>query len=112
MDGACLPPLWQDLVAGMASFLHQRHAWRLAVLLLGALFARGRRTVTSWLRAAGVGPGFAAYYYFLAAVGRRAPLLAGHLLQGAVPRLAPPGPLVFALDDSPTERYGPRVQGP
>jgi hypothetical protein len=111
MDGAFLPPFWQDLVAGMAGLLHQRHAGRLAVLLLGALFARGRRTVTSWLRAAGVGPGFAAYYYFLAALGRRAPLLAGHLLQGAVLRLAPQGPLWFALDDSPTKRYGRHVQG-
>ncbi len=111
MDGAFLPPPWQDLVAGMAAFLHQRHAGRLAVLLLGALFARGRRTVTTWLRAAGVGAGFAAYYYFLAALGRRVPLLAGHLLQGAVLRLAPSGPLLFALDDSPTARYGRHVQG-
>jgi hypothetical protein len=52
----------------MVSFLHRHHAWRLADLLLGALFAKGRRTVTSWLRAAGVGPGFAALYYFLAAL--------------------------------------------
>jgi DDE superfamily endonuclease len=111
MDGASLPPLWQDVVAGMASLLHQRHGWRLAVLLLGALFAKGRRTVTSWLRAAGVGPGFAAYYYFLAALGRQAPLLAGLLLQRAVLRLAGEGPLLFALDDSPTQRYGRHVQG-
>jgi len=111
MDGACLPPLWQDLVAGMASFLHQRHAWRLAVLLSGALFATGRRTVTSWLRAAGVGPGFSAYYYFLAALGRCAALPAGLLLQRSLCRLAPEGPLLFALDDSPTQRYGRHVQG-
>jgi hypothetical protein len=95
----------------MASFLHQRLAWRLAVLLLGALFARGRRTVTSWLRAAGVGRGFPAYYYFLAALGRRAALPAGLLLQRALLCLAPDGPLLFALDDTPTKRYGAKVQG-
>ncbi|MCA1820060.1 MAG: transposase [Halobacteriales archaeon] len=111
MDLPFLPPPWQALVAGMASFLHQRHAWRLAVLLLGALFAKGRRTVTSWLRAARVGTGFAAYYYFLAALGRHADLLAGTLLQRALLGLAPGGPLLFALDDSPTKRYGPKVQG-
>jgi hypothetical protein len=111
MDLPSLPLLWQDLAAGMASFLHQRHAWRLAVLLLGALFAKGRRTVTAWLRAAGVGPGFAAYYYFLAALGRRADLVAGLLLQRALLRLAPAGPLLFAVDDSPAKRYGPHVQG-
>jgi hypothetical protein len=111
MDLRFLPVLWQDLARGMASFLHQRHAWRLAVLLLGALFARGRRTVTSWLRAARVGRGFPGYYYFLAALGRGADLLAGHLLQRALLALAPGGPLLFALDDSPTKRYGPKVQG-
>ena len=111
MDLPFLPPLWQDLAAGLASCLHQRLAWRLAVLLLGALFAHGRRTVTSWLRAAQVGPGFAAYYYFLAALGRHTDVLAALLLRRALSLLAPDGPLLFALDDSPTKRYGPHVQG-
>jgi hypothetical protein len=111
MDGACLPPLWQDLVAAMASFLHQRHAWRLSVVLVGALFATGRRTVTSWLRAAGIGPGFSAYYYFLASLGRHTALPSSQLLQQSVLRLACDGPLLFALDDSPTQRYGRHVQG-
>lgn len=111
MDLPFLPPFWQELVAGMAFFLHQRHAGRLAVLLLGALFANGRRTVTSWLRAAHVGRGFAAYYYFLAALGRQTDFLAGLLLRSAWGWLAPDGPLLFAIDDSPTQRYGPHVQG-
>jgi len=111
VDLPFLPPLWQDLAAGLASCLHQRHAWRLAVLLLGALFAKGRRTVTSWLRAAHVGRGFAAYYYFLAALGRHTDWLAGLLLRRALAVLAPDGPLLFAVDDSPTKRYGPHVQG-
>jgi hypothetical protein len=111
VDLPYLPLLWQELAARLASCLHQRHAWRLAVLLLGALFAHGRRTVTSRLRAAHVGHGFAAYYYFLAALGRRADVLAGLLLRHALSRLAPDGPLLFAIDDSPTPRYGPHVQG-
>src|SRR5262245_46997591 len=111
MDLPFLPLLWQDLAAGLASCLHQRHAWRLAVLLLGALFAKGRRTVTSWLRAAHVGPGFAAFYSFLAALGRRTDCLAGLLLRCALSWLAPDGPLLFAIDDSPTKRYGRHVQG-
>jgi DDE superfamily endonuclease len=111
MDLPFLPPLWQDLARGMAAFRHQRHAWRLAVLLLGALFAKGRRTVTAWLRAARVGPDFTAFYYFLAALGRHTALPAGYLLQAALRRLAPAGPVLLALDDTPTERYGPHVQG-
>jgi hypothetical protein len=111
MDLPFLPTFWQELVAGMAFFLHQRHAGRLAVLLLGALFADGRRTVTRWLRAAHVGRGFAAYYYFLAALGRQTDFLAGLLLRYAWGWLAPDGPLLLAIDDSPTPRYGPHVQG-
>jgi hypothetical protein len=111
MDLLFLPSLWQELAHSLASSLHQRHAFRLGVLLTGALFARGRRTVTSWLRAAGVGIGFAAYYYFLAALGRRVELLAALLLRHALRHVAPDGPLLFALDDTPTKRYGPHVQG-
>jgi len=111
MDLPFLPPFWQDLVASMAFFLHQRNAGRLAILLLGALFAKGRRTATSWLRAARVGRSFAAYYYFLAALGRQTDFLAGLLLNAALQLLAPQGPLLFAIDDSPSQRYGPHVQG-
>ena len=111
MDLPFLPSFWQDLLASMAFFLHQRHAWRLSVLLLGALFAKGRRTVTSWLRAAHVGRGVAAYYYFLAALARQTDFLAGLLLRSALGRLAPEGPLLFAVDDTPSKRYGPHVQG-
>lgn len=111
MNLAFLPADWQAIVLGMATLLHGRLAWRLAVLLLGALFAKGRRTVTSWLRAAGVGTGFAPYYYFLAALGRHTAFSAAHLLRCALLRLMPPGPLLFALDDTPTQRYGPHVQG-
>jgi hypothetical protein len=111
VDLLFLPTLWQDLARSLGSCLHQRHAFRLGVLLTGALFAKGRRTVTSWLRAQGVGLGFAAYYYFLAALGRRADRLAALLLRHALRHIAPAGPLLFALDDTPTERYGPHVQG-
>jgi hypothetical protein len=111
MDCRFLPPLWQGCTARLAAVLHGRHAWRLQVLLRGALFAKGRRTVTSWLRAAGIGLGFAAFYYFLAALGRHAGLLAGLLFGHALRHLAPAGPVLFALDDTPTKRYGPEVQG-
>jgi hypothetical protein len=38
----------------LASALDPRSAPRLAWLLVGAVLARGRRTVTSWVRAAGL----------------------------------------------------------
>lgn len=40
--------------ARLASALDRRSAPRLAWLFLGAVLARGRRTVTGWIRAAGL----------------------------------------------------------
>jgi hypothetical protein len=83
----------------------------LAVLFTGILFAVGRRTVASWLRAAGVHDDWKAYYYFISMAGRKADSIAARLLRLLLARL-PTGPrLVFALDDTPTKRYGPCVEG-
>jgi len=49
-----LPREWTPLLQRLAGGLHARLAWRLAPLLLGILFAQGRRTVASWLRGAGI----------------------------------------------------------
>ena len=64
----------------LAAGLHARNRWRLPVLLVGILFARGRRTVTTWLRAAGISDDFADYYYFLASGGRNTESVATRLL--------------------------------
>src|SRR5262249_43946687 len=53
-------------------------------------------------------------YNALCAAGRRAEALAYRLLRGALKplmRRAPGEHLLFALDDTPTARYGPHVQG-
>src|SRR5262249_49161427 len=39
----------------LSQVLHRRSAWRLLPLVSGMLFAQGRRTVASWLRAGGLG---------------------------------------------------------
>lgn len=91
--------------------LHARLAWRLQPLLTGMLFARGRRTVASWLRAGGLGDDYRAYYYFLGSLGRNVSFLAALVLQRAVTVVAPGDRLLFGLDDTPTKRYGPHVEG-
>ena len=48
------PEQWSEWSEWLAAGLHARSRWRLPVLLMGILFAGGRRTVTTWLRAAGV----------------------------------------------------------
>lgn len=108
---AALPPTWQGWIDAFQAPLHRRLAWRLEPLLLGVVLAKGRRTVTSWLRAAGLGQHWQAWYYFLAAVGRAAEGMAALLLRLLVRTLQPDGPLVFGIDDVPTKRYGAKVQG-
>jgi hypothetical protein len=96
----------------LASALDPRSAPRLAWLLFGAVLARGRRTVTSWIRAAGLSAKFRQCYTTVSAVGKRTDLMAAHLAHEVVkPLVAGSERLTFALDDTPTERYGPHVQG-
>jgi len=99
---------WIALLAGP---LDARLAGRLLTIVVGMLFAKGRRTVTSWLRAVGVGGAFPAYYYFLGSLGRKADSIAAVLLRLAVQVIVSGDRALFAIDDSPTKRYGPRVQG-
>ena len=91
--------------------LHQRSAWRLLPLVVGLLFAQGRRTITRWLHAAAIAKGFQRYYYFLASLGRKAEVVAALLLRRAVTVVPPGQRLLLALDDTPTKRYGPLVEG-
>jgi len=100
--------LW---ITHLSQPLHGRLAWRLVPLLTGMLFAQGRRTVASWLRGAALGADYRSYYYFLGSLGRKASFVASLLLRRVVTVLAPDERLLFGLDDTPTKRYGPQVEG-
>src|SRR5438128_583227 len=96
----------------LSSALDPRSAPRLAWLLVGAVLARGRRTVTSWIRAAGLSEEYRHCYTTVAAAGRKADLIAAHLAHEVVkPLVTGADRLTFALDDTPTARYGRHVQG-
>jgi len=105
------PKDWEQWVDWLAAGLHGRNRGRLALIFMGIIFARGRRTVTSWLRAAGITEGYANYYYFLQPVGRKSKMLAERLLLLLFVRLPLGERVLLAVDDSPTKRYGPQVQG-
>ncbi len=98
------PNQWNEWIEWLAAGLHARNRWRLPVLLLGTLFADGRRTVTSWLRAAGITDGFQNYFYFLAAVGRKTNPIATQLVVLILRTLPLAVRLLLVLDDSPTKR--------
>jgi hypothetical protein len=105
-----LPAFVASVFLELAHWLDRRSAARLPRLLCGLLFAKGRRTVTAWFRAAGITDDFRPGYTTVCAVGREAEHLALSALQAVRP-LLDGARLVVAIDDSPTARYGPRVEG-
>jgi hypothetical protein len=106
------PADWEEWSSWLAAGLHGRSRWRLPVLMLGLVFAGGRRTVTSWLRAAGVSHDFQDFYYFLGSLGWAWYDLGQRLLAVVIERvLRDHTRVLLAIDDSPTKRYGPKVEG-
>ena len=98
--------------ARLASALDRRSAPRLALLFLGAVLARGRRTVTSWIRAARLSGQLQHCYTAVAAAGKKAETVAAYLVLAVIdPLVGGVNRLMLALDDTPTPRYGPQVQG-
>jgi DDE superfamily endonuclease len=105
-----LPALLTSFFLDLAHWLHKRSAARLPVLLAGILFAKARRTVTSWFRAAGITNDFRNSYTTVCAVGRASESMAITAVIAVRPLLDRKR-LVVAIDDMPTQRYGPQVEG-
>jgi hypothetical protein len=105
-----LPVFLTTAFAALAHWLDRRSAARLPLLLVGILFAKGRRTVTSWFRAAGITDDFRPAYRTVCAVGRAADSMALSTLHAVQPLLGKRR-LRVAIDDTPTPRYGPQVEG-
>jgi hypothetical protein len=110
MPFSCLPPFVASCFLRLAAWLDRRSAARLPCLLLGLLFARGRRTVTSWFRAVGITKDFRNGYTTVWACGRRTLQFAVSVLKTVEP-LVPGSRLVVAIDDTPTPRWGPCIEG-
>src|SRR4051812_18238338 len=81
----------------LASALDRRSAPRLALLFLGALLARGRRTVTSWVRAAGLSDRYQSCYLAVAAAWKKTGTIAAPDERRIGP--APAGPLLQPVGD-------------
>jgi hypothetical protein len=105
-----IPPFVANAFTAFARWLDRRSAARLPLLLLGILLARGRRTVTSWFRAAGISDDYRQGYITACAVGREINHISISAVQAALPLLKGKR-LLLAIDDTPTPRYGPEVEG-
>jgi DDE superfamily endonuclease len=105
-----LPPLLASCFLRLAGCFDRRSAARLPLLLLGMLLAHGRRTVTSWFRPAGITTDFRKGYTTVWACGRHRDRLAYTVLKTVEP-LVMEEHLLVAIDDTPTPRWGPQVEG-
>jgi DDE superfamily endonuclease len=107
-----LPPLFAALLSAFAPLFSDR-VWRQAqVLLMGAMLAPGKRTVTSCWRILGLSQEqrFVNYHRVLNRArwsGRQASRL---LLGLLVNRFMPTGPLVLGIDDTIERRRGRHIQ--
>ncbi len=101
----------KEWVEWLSAGLHGRNRWRLLPLMCGMLFAGGRRVVASWIRAAGVSPYYREFYFFLQSVGKRWQALGLRLLSLVIRQVLTEPRVLLAIDDSPTKRYGPEVEG-
>lgn len=98
-------------ITALSNALDVRLHARLLVLFTGMLFARGRRTVASWLRGASVRKDYKNHYYLLGSVGRNIRWVGTMLLARVLRIVAPKERILLALDDTPTKRYGKHVEG-
>lgn len=110
MPFSYLPPLLATAFSTLGRWLDRRSAARVPLLLFGILLASGRRTCTSWFRAADIGDDFRLGYCTLWSCGRKAHLIAIDVFRLAIPML-PPNRLLVAIDDTPSKRYGPCIEG-
>jgi hypothetical protein len=107
------PQIITDWCEILTSVLDRRSRKYFLPVILGMVLATGRRTVSSWLRASGVGDDWQDHYYFLQTVGRNARPLATklpHLAVRQIPLSHVDEFLKLGLDDSPTKRYGPKIE--
>jgi len=106
------PTYWRVMVITLSSVLHQRSAFRMAVILAAMLFAKGRKTITSWFRAAGISRRYKAYYYFIGSLAQKTENIASELFKIMMNRIYKNTNIILAaIDDSPISRYGPKIAG-
>ena len=110
------PTEWTECVECLAAALDGRSRWRRSLLMLGAMFASGRRTVTTWLRAATLRRDYRNFHHFLQTVGRRWREVGDRVLALVVRQAVRSSRVLLVIDGHrrcggpPTKRYGPKVE--
>ncbi len=100
------------MLTAMSGLLDTRIAFRLPIVIAGAILAGGRRTAASWFRRAGVKDDWDRFYELLQTIGKDAASLMLPMLMFLLKKFDPgkDGYWTLAIDDSPTKRFGPQVE--
>jgi len=97
-------------VMPLVNAMDHRIGWRLPILMSGMLLADRRRTASRWFTVAGVCDDWDRFYDLLISLGKKIQPVAAALLRQLVKKFGP-GRILLAIDDSPTQRSGPCVEG-
>jgi hypothetical protein len=100
------------LTAAMSRVLDARIAFRFPIVVAGAMLAGGRRTAASWFRCAGVKDDWDRFYEALQSIGKNAASVIHPIVRVIFEKFEPGagGYWKIAIDDSPTKRFGPKVE--
>jgi hypothetical protein len=107
-----LPPRFAAVILAFAPGFRQQRTWRHAErLLIGAILAPGKRTVTSLLRIIGLSRErrFVNYHRVLNRAAWNAHVAARLLLGRLIAAFMPIGPVVLGIDDTIERRRGKRI---
>lgn len=114
MPSCTIPTVLATRIARLQAMVDARLRDLFGLVFCGLLLTRERRrTCTSWFRAAGVGRDFQRAYRTVCLAGRQAGSMALSVLFDIAksPAAATSGRIKLAIDDTPTRRYGPEVEG-
>ena len=105
------PSEFQTVILPYLHLFSRRVFAHVQLLLLGAILAPGKRTVTAVLRIVGLGQqrGWHKYHRVLSRRKWSARAASRLLLGQLVATFLPVGPLVFGLDETLERRWGPRI---
>ena len=105
------PREFQAVIYPYARLFCRRVFAHVQLLLLGAMLAPGKRTVTAALRIVGLSqqPAWHKYHRVLSRAKWSARAASRVLLAQLVAAFLPTGPLVFGLDETLERRWGPRI---
>jgi hypothetical protein len=85
---------------------------RVLVIVMGAVLAPGKRTITACLRMTGRADAgnFASYHQLLNRVRWRSAAMTRRMLDLIIDRLVPEGPIVIGVDDTIERRWGRKIK--